>query len=44
MTRLEELEEILETVCGQYDSDCNNCPKRKECDEYSHLYFERKIK
>jgi hypothetical protein len=41
MTRLEELEEILEKVCDQYEADCSKCPKRKECEEYSHLYSEQ---
>ena len=37
MTRLEELEEILEKVCSQYEANCDRCPKRKECNEYLNL-------
>ena len=44
MTRLEELEEILEKVCSQYEANCDRCPKRKECNEYSNLYSEQKEK
>lgn len=40
MTRLEELEKILEAVCGQYENDCNNCPKKRECEEYYRIYME----
>lgn len=29
MTRIEELEKILEKVCGQYENDCSKCPKEK---------------
>ncbi len=36
MTRTEELEKMLEKVCGQYEDDCNRCPRRKECEEYCH--------
>ena len=42
MTRLEELEEILEKVCDQYEADCSKCPKRKECNEYIELSEENK--
>lgn len=42
MTRLKELEKILEKVCGQYENDCGKCPKRKECEEYSRIYIEEK--
>ena len=38
MTRLEELEKILETVCEQYEDDCSKCPKQKECEAYSYIY------
>jgi len=38
MTRLEELEKILESVCEQYEDDCSKCPRRKECEEYSHIH------
>lgn len=41
MTRLEELERILETVCGVYENDCSKCPKKAECEEYSHIYEDR---
>lgn len=37
MTRLEELEKVLEAVCGQYENDCSKCPKKSECEEYSHI-------
>lgn len=37
MTRLEELEKVLETVCKQYENDCSKCPKKSECEEYSHI-------
>lgn len=37
MTRLEELEKVLKTVCEQHESDCSKCPKQKECEEYSHI-------
>lgn len=37
MTRLEELENILEAVCGQYEDDCSRCPYQKECEEYAHI-------
>lgn len=40
MTRLEELERILESVCGQYEDDCSKCPKQAECKEYSQIYCE----
>lgn len=38
MTRLEELEKILESVCEQYEDDCSKCSRRKECEEYSHIH------
>lgn len=38
MIRLKELENILETVCRQYEDDCSKCPKQEECEEYSHIY------
>lgn len=38
MARLEELEKVLETVCGKYEDDCSKCPRQKECEEYSHIY------
>lgn len=41
MTRLEVLEEVLEKVCDQYEANCSRCPKRKECNEYLHLYSEQ---
>lgn len=44
MARLEELEEVLEKVCDQYDTDCGRCPKRKECEEYIELYSEQEEK
>lgn len=37
MTRLEELENMLERECPKYDEDCTTCPHSKECNEYSHL-------
>lgn len=40
-SRIEELETILEAVCGQHENDCNKCPKRSECEEYSHIYQEK---
>lgn len=30
----EELEKILTEVCSKYEDNCNNCPRKKECDEY----------
>lgn len=33
---IKELEKILTEVCNQYENDCNKCPRKKECDEYSH--------
>lgn len=38
MTKIEEIEKILEAVCGQHENDCGKCPKQKECEEYSHIY------
>lgn len=38
ITRLQELETILEAVCSQHENDCSKCPKQKECEEYSHIY------
>lgn len=38
MTRMEELEKILESVCGTYEDDCSKCPYYKECEEYAHIY------
>ncbi len=38
MTRLEELEKILKDVCRQYENNCSECPKQKECEEYLHIY------
>lgn len=29
----EQLEKILTEFCSKYE-DCNNCPRKKECDEY----------
>lgn len=37
MTRIEELENILETVCEQHENDCSKCPRQKECEEYYRL-------
>ena len=37
MTRIEELEKILESVCGNYENDCFKCPRQKECDEFCKL-------
>lgn len=37
MTRIEELEKILESVCGNYENDCSKCPRQKECDEFCKL-------
>lgn len=42
MARLEELEKVLDTICGQYENDCNKCPENKECEEYSHICQENK--
>ena len=42
MTRLEELEKDLESVCEQHEKDCSKCPKQKECEEYSHIYNKNK--
>ena len=44
MTRMEELEKMLEKVCGQYEDDCSKCPRRKECEEYCHKYEEQEAK
>lgn len=38
MTRIEELETILKTVCEQHENDCSKCPRQKECEEYSHIF------
>lgn len=38
MTKLEELENVLEIICEQYENDCSKCPGQKECEEYSHIY------
>ena len=35
--RIIELEKILEKVCGTYENNCNNCPRKKECEEYCKL-------
>lgn len=37
MTRLEEVEKVLEAVCGIYWDDCSKCPHQAECEEYAHL-------
>lgn len=37
MTRAEELEKILESVCGTCENDCSKCPRQKECEEYCKL-------
>ena len=37
MTRLNELENLLENECHKYDSNCSACPYFKECKEFSHL-------
>lgn len=37
MTRMEELEKILEAVCEKHENDCSKCQYWKECEEYSHL-------
>lgn len=37
MTRSEELEKILESVCGQYEDNCSKCPNQAECEEYSRI-------
>lgn len=37
MTRLEELENMLESECPKYNEDCTTCPHSEECNEYSHL-------
>lgn len=39
MTRIEELEKILETGCT---GDCENCKFKKECEEIEHLQTEKK--
>ena len=36
--KIEELENILESVCGQYENDCSKCPRQKECEKYSNIY------
>lgn len=35
--RMDELEKELESVCGIYENDCSQCPKREECSEYIRL-------
>lgn len=35
--RIKELEKKLDTVCGQYEDNCNKCPYQKECNEYYRL-------
>ena len=37
MARIDELEKILESVCGNYENDCSKCPRQKECEEYCKL-------
>ena len=37
MTRIEELKNELEKVCGTYENNCNHCPRQKECGEYCKL-------
>lgn len=37
MTRIEELEKILEEVCRIYEDDCPKCPYWAECEEYTHI-------
>lgn len=44
MTRYEELEALLEIECPKYDTNCNTCPFRKECDEFSDLPDEEEEK
>lgn len=39
MTRLEELEKILEAGCA---GDCQNCKLKKECEELERLQNEKK--
>jgi len=41
-SRIKELEEILENVCGKHETDCNKCPRQKECEEYCTLYRQEK--
>ncbi len=41
ITEFEKLEKVLEENCGKYDTDCNKCPLKKECEkyaEYKELY------
>lgn len=41
ITEFEKLEKVLEENCGKYDTDCNKCPFKKECEkyaEYKELY------
>ena len=39
--RLNELEKELESVCEIFESDCSQCPKRKECSDYIRLSVEK---
>jgi hypothetical protein len=40
MKRIVELETLLEAVCGTYENDCSQCPKKAECEEYKKLYLQ----
>ena len=35
-----ELENLLNYVCNKFENNCVNCPYKKECEQYSKLYFE----
>lgn len=40
MKKIEEIikiEKTLEKNCNKYEDNCNSCPFRKECEEYSHI-------
>lgn len=40
--RLIELETLLTSECGKYESDCTRCPYNEKCNEYARLSEELK--
>lgn len=40
--RIKELEKLLNSVCGQYEDNCEKCPYNKECEEYAKLEIVKK--
>lgn len=37
--RFLELDSLLNRECHKYDDDCNTCPHKADCDEYSHTEY-----